>query len=116
MHGLGKQCHFPQYYSLISKVSIRAYGAQKPFREESLKRIDYYCRAAATSFNVNRWIGHRIDVLGAAFTSALAFYLVYGTTVGAANTGFSLNMAVSFCIYIFWLIRIYNELEVQSNR
>ncbi|KAF8908922.1 P-loop containing nucleoside triphosphate hydrolase protein [Gymnopilus junonius] len=96
-------------------VSIRAYGAQNAFSEESLKRIDHYCRAATISFNVNRWIGQRIDILGAAFTSALAFYLVYGGNVGAANTGFSLNMAASFCIYIFWLIRIYNELEVQSN-
>ncbi|KDR83115.1 hypothetical protein GALMADRAFT_238938 [Galerina marginata CBS 339.88] len=96
-------------------VSIRAYGAQKAFADETYKRINHYSRTARASWNVNRWIGFRIDALGATFTAALAFYLVYYQDVGAANTGFSLNMAVSFCIYIFWLIRIFNQLEVESN-
>ena len=99
-----------------TKVSIRAYDAQQSFRVESLKRIDHYSRTARTSWNLNRWIGFRIDVLGASFTAGLAAYLVYRKAVSAANTGLSLNMAVSFCAYIFWLIRIFNELEVQSNR
>ncbi|KAJ3508927.1 hypothetical protein NLJ89_g5494 [Agrocybe chaxingu] len=96
-------------------VSIRAYGAQKVFKVESLKRIDDYARTARTSWNINRWIGFRIDLLGALFTSALATYLVYFQRVSASNTGFSLNMAVTFTMYIFWLIRVYNDLEVQSN-
>ncbi|CAA7262907.1 unnamed protein product [Cyclocybe aegerita] len=96
-------------------VSIRAYGAQKTFKVESLKRIDHYARTARTSWNINRWIGFRIDLLGALFTSALATYLVYFQRVSASNTGFSLNMAVTFTMYIFWLIRVYNDLEVDSN-
>ncbi|KAF8969860.1 hypothetical protein BDZ97DRAFT_1902271 [Flammula alnicola] len=96
-------------------VSLRAYGAQESFKDESHKRIDHYSRTARTSWNLNRWIGLRIDVLGASFTAGLASYLVYGQSVSASNTGFSLNMAVSFCTYIFWLIRIFNELEVESN-
>ena len=99
-----------------TKVSIRAYDAQQSFRVESLKRIDHYSRTARISWNLNRWIGFRIDVLGASFTAGLAAYLVYGKVISAANTGLSLNMAVSFCTYIFWLIRIFNQLEVQSNR
>jgi len=81
-----------------------------------MKRIDHYSRTARTSWNLNRWIGFRIDVLGASFTAGLAAYLVYGKTVSAANTGLSLDMAVNFCGCIFWLIRVFNELEVQSNR
>ncbi|PPQ77068.1 hypothetical protein CVT25_014881 [Psilocybe cyanescens] len=97
-------------------VSIRAYGAQKVFSEESIRRIDYYSRAARTSSVVNKWINLRIDTLGAVFTSTLAFYLVYGGTLGASNTGFSLNMSSMFCIYVFYLIRFINALEVDSNR
>ncbi|KDR83121.1 hypothetical protein GALMADRAFT_263529 [Galerina marginata CBS 339.88] len=96
-------------------VSIRAYGAQTAFRDESLKRIDFYSRTARTSWDVNRWIGLRMDALGVVFSSALAFYLVYSKKASAANTGFLLNMAINFCSYIFWLIRIFNELEVESN-
>jgi len=68
------------------------------------------------SYNLNRWIGVRIDALGATFTAALAAYLVYGSNAGAGNTGFSLNMAVEFSLYILYIVRIFNELEVQANR
>ncbi|KAF8876196.1 P-loop containing nucleoside triphosphate hydrolase protein [Gymnopilus junonius] len=96
-------------------VSIRAYGAQNAFKEESLRRIDYYSRAARTSWDLNRWIALRMDVLGTLFTASLAAYLVYGTSVSAANTGFSLTMALRFCGHLFLMIRIFNDLEVQSN-
>jgi ABC-type multidrug transport system fused ATPase/permease subunit len=68
------------------------------------------------SYNLNRWIGIRIEFMGAIFTSSLAAYLVYGrTNVGAANTGFSLNMAIEFCTMLLWWVRIFNEFEVQAN-
>ena len=68
------------------------------------------------SYNLNRWIGVRIDALGATFIAALATYLIYGPTAGAGNTGFSLNMAAEFGLYILWLVRIFNDFEVQANR
>ena len=58
----------------------------------------------------------RIDVLGAIFTTALASYLVYGPSVGAGNTGFSLNMIVEFCTMILWWVRSFNDLETEGNR
>lgn len=57
-----------------------------------------------------------MDTLGALFITLLAFYQVYVQTASAANAGFSLNMAVSFCMLIFYLIRFYNNFEVESNR
>lgn len=68
------------------------------------------------SYNLNRWIGIRIDFLGGLFTAALATYLVYGHSLGSANTGFSLNLAVDFCTMILWWVRIFNDFEVQTNR
>ncbi|KAF8956542.1 P-loop containing nucleoside triphosphate hydrolase protein, partial [Flammula alnicola] len=97
-------------------VSIRAYGAQEAFKDESLRRIDHYSRAARTSWNLNRWIGLRIDFLGAAFTALLASYLVYFQSISAANSGFSLIQALGFCTYLFYLIRTFNDLEVEANR
>jgi len=67
------------------------------------------------SYDLNRWISVRIDILGATFTAALASYLVYGPSIGAGNTGFSLNMVVECCAMILWLVRCFNEFEVQSN-
>lgn len=98
-------------------MSIRAYGAESSLKRESLKHIDHYVRIARTSYNLQRWIAIRIEYLGATFTAALAAYLVYGShSVGAANTGFTLNMAMDFCTMILWWVRIFNGLEVQANR
>lgn len=97
-------------------VSIRAYGAQLSFRKESYKRIDHFTKIARSSYNLNRWIGIRSDLLGASFTAALAGYLLAKKTISAADTGFSLNMSIEFCSMIIWLVRYYNEFEVKANR
>lgn len=87
------------------------------FKKESLRRVDHYVRIARMSYNLNRWIGIRIDFLGAIFTISLASYLIYGgRPLGAANTGFTLNMCLDFCTMILWWVRIFNDLEVQANR
>ena len=83
---------------IFSPASIRAYGAQEYFRQESYRRIDKYVRAARTFYNLNRWVSIRIEALGSLFASCLAAYLVYGTRARAANTGFSLNMAGMFTV------------------
>lgn len=41
-------------------VSIRAYGAQEAFVQESYRRVDNYTRAAVTAYNVNRY-AHTLD-------------------------------------------------------
>ena len=81
-----------------------------------MKKNDHYIKVSRTSYNLNRWIGIRIDALGALFATALASYLLIRRSISAANIGFSLNMALEFCSLILWLVRNYNELEVQSNR
>ncbi|KAF8171621.1 P-loop containing nucleoside triphosphate hydrolase protein [Mycena galopus ATCC 62051] len=62
--------------AITGLVSIRAYGAESKFGTESLKRIDRYTRAARNYYNLNRWVGIRVDLLGSLFAAALATYLV----------------------------------------
>ncbi|KAL0950661.1 hypothetical protein HGRIS_007447 [Hohenbuehelia grisea] len=97
-------------------VSIRAYGAQNAFKKEAHVRIDRYSRTGRTFYNLNRWVSVRTDLLGGLFTGSLAIYLLYGKDQSAANTGFSLNMAVGFSTMIMWVVRMFNEFEVQGNR
>jgi len=102
--------------SIAGLVSIRAYGAEGMSRMESMMRIDKYIRSARTFHNLNRWISLRLDTLGAFFVAGLAAYLVYGpTSVNPSNTGFSLDMAVGFSLFIIWWVRILNEFEVTGN-
>ncbi|QRW00074.1 ABC transporter transmembrane region [Ceratobasidium sp. AG-Ba] len=97
-------------------TSIRAYGAEDQFRKEALKRIDKYTRAAKPFYNLNRWIGLRMDVMGATFSAGLAAYLVYvKPNINASNAGFMLTMGVTFSDGILWWVRILNSFEAQSN-
>ncbi|KAH7873203.1 P-loop containing nucleoside triphosphate hydrolase protein, partial [Lentinula edodes] len=98
-------------------VSIRAFGAEDMFLKESRMRIDAWLRPGLPSFNVNRWIGIRVDALAGIFTAALGAYLVYGDNgTSAANTGFSMTMAVGFTSLTLIWIRIYNATELEANR
>ena len=101
---------------IILTVSIRAYGAQQSFTNGLMKRSDHYIKVSRTSYNLGRWVSIRIDALGATFATALASYHLIRRSISAANIGFSLNMALDFCALILFLVRNYNELEVQSNR
>ena len=121
--GIGACCIHPEgdYGLSAFAVSIRAYSAQNSFRKESLHRINNVMRPSRAFWNLNRWISIRVDAVGTIFSSALAIYLVYGTGAirkpgSAANTGFSLNMAVGFSTMILWWVRRLNEFEVSGNR
>ncbi|KAJ6504576.1 P-loop containing nucleoside triphosphate hydrolase protein [Mycena vitilis] len=87
-------------------VSIRAFGAESKFSAESLAKIDRYTRAARNYYNLNRWISVRVEILGAIFSASLASYLVYITKTRAGDTGFLINMAITFTLT--------NEFEVQG--
>ncbi|KAH9929015.1 P-loop containing nucleoside triphosphate hydrolase protein [Epithele typhae] len=79
--------------AIAGLVSIRAYGAQESFRLESYRRMDNYSRAAFPFNALTRWVTIRVNILGTALTTALAAYLTYSASIGAANSGFSLSMA-----------------------
>ncbi|KAJ7657324.1 P-loop containing nucleoside triphosphate hydrolase protein [Mycena polygramma] len=92
-------------------VSIRAFGAQSKFSSESLARIDRFTRAARNQYNLNRWISVRIDLLGATFSAGLATYLVYVKHTDAGDSGFLLNMAISFTLLLTDVHKSGNSLE-----
>ncbi|KIK53742.1 hypothetical protein GYMLUDRAFT_178425, partial [Collybiopsis luxurians FD-317 M1] len=95
-------------------ASIRAYGAQEMVTEELLRRIDKYSRSSRIFYNLQRWMAIRMHVISALFIGSLTWYLVYVKKDTASNTGFSINMAVTFTGAIFgWIINI-NMLEGQS--
>ncbi|CAE6467389.1 unnamed protein product [Rhizoctonia solani] len=102
--------------ALAGIISIRAYGAEDQFKDEALKRVDKYTRAARTFYNLNRWISFRMDTLGGLFAAGLAAYLVYvSSSPDASNTGFSLNRAVMLSASVIWWVRVLNDFEVEGN-
>ncbi|KAI0793375.1 P-loop containing nucleoside triphosphate hydrolase protein [Abortiporus biennis] len=105
--------HFGSAISGI--VSIRAFGAQDAFKRDLFKLVDQYTRANRTFMNLNRWISVRMDALTALYTSSLAGYLIYFSTVTSSDIGFSLAMAVGFSEMVLWWISAFNQLETNAN-
>ncbi|KAJ7367306.1 hypothetical protein DFH08DRAFT_910161 [Mycena albidolilacea] len=96
-------------------LSIRAFGAESKFTTESLARIDRYTRVARNYYNLNRWVSLRIDLMGAIFSAGLATYLVYIKHASAGDTGFLLNMAITFTSLLLWIVRYINDFETLTS-
>ncbi|KAJ7691733.1 P-loop containing nucleoside triphosphate hydrolase protein [Mycena rosella] len=101
--------------AIAGLTSIRAYGAQGPFIEESLRRINKYTRAARTLSNLDRWVGVRLAAIGNILAAILALYLVYFRREKSNNVGFSLNMAAGFSMRILFWVRIWNDVQIQGE-
>ncbi|KAK0480781.1 hypothetical protein IW261DRAFT_1685339 [Armillaria novae-zelandiae] len=101
--------------TIAGLTSIRAYGAESAFIQESLNRIDRYTRTTRSYYNLNRWVDVRADAIGALFSASLAVYLVYIQNARAFNVGFSLNMAVGFTNKILFWVRFLNRFEIEGN-
>ncbi|KAI0085657.1 multidrug resistance-associated ABC transporter [Irpex rosettiformis] len=101
--------------AIAGLVSIRAYGAQEAFILECHKRIDRYTLTARTFWNLTRWLAVRTETLSGLFAAGLAVYLVYSDKKDAASTGFSLTMAVGFSSMILYLVRMFNQFQINGN-
>ncbi|KAK7038087.1 multidrug resistance-associated ABC transporter protein [Favolaschia claudopus] len=97
--------------AIAGLVSIRAFNAESKFVADFRPRINRYTRAARSYYNLNRWVSVRVDILGATFTFLLTLYIVYIKPIGAGDTGFVINMAISFTSMLLWTVRFYNDFE-----
>ncbi|KAJ7246497.1 multidrug resistance-associated ABC transporter [Mycena rebaudengoi] len=116
--GLGKYLLLsqrPDTSDRDSIVSVRAYGAQEAFINQSFSRLDNYSRAIRPYENLLNWISTRLDILGGCFEASLAAYMVYLRSSGAAETGFCLAQAAAFSGQILWLVYAANEFELSAN-
>lgn len=103
--------------TITGLASVRAYGAQDQIMKELLRRLDQCTAPSITYWNLNRWVAVRTQTVGSAFTACLAAYLVYGggENATAADSGFSLTMAVIFTSLILRFVRYFNSFEVNGN-
>ncbi|KAF9062353.1 P-loop containing nucleoside triphosphate hydrolase protein [Rhodocollybia butyracea] len=99
--------------TIAGLTSIRAYGAEAMVKNQLIEHIDKYSRSARIFYNLQRWMALRMHIISALFIGLLTWYLVYMKNDTASNTGFSINMAVTFTGAIFgWVIQM-NMLEGQ---
>jgi len=91
-------------------------SARGSFGQETLRQIDRVAHTSRSFCNFGRWVSIRVYAVGTIFSTS-AIYLVDGTGSihkpgSAANTGFSLNMAVGFTGMILWWTRCLKSAEI----
>jgi ABC-type multidrug transport system fused ATPase/permease subunit len=107
---------FSQFSDSLSGLAvIRArHGMSQVFSDHLAEKIRLYTRAQEASFNANRWVSVRIDLVTALVTlSAGMIALSKAGVLGAGIVGFSLANATGLSETILGLVRAMNSLEVE---
>ncbi|PPQ68225.1 hypothetical protein CVT26_005758 [Gymnopilus dilepis] len=106
--------HFSE--SLSGLATIRAYGESDRFRADNEKRVDVENRAYWLTVTNQRWLGIRLDFLGALLTFIVAI-LTVGTrfSISPSQTGLVLSYILSVQQAFGWMVRQSAEVENDMN-
>lgn len=106
--------HFTE--TLTGVTTIRAYGDERRFIIQNLKKIDDNNRPFFFVWVNNRWMSFRAQVIGSlivAMSSALS--VLSARHIDAGLAGISLSFAASFANSALWLLRCYADVEININ-
>lgn len=101
--------HFSESLSGISV--IRSYGESERFFADNIKRMDIENRAYYLTIINQRWLGIRLDFLGALLTFSVAIIVVCSHRVSAASGGLGLSTMITVQQSFSWLVRQLAEVE-----
>lgn len=108
---------FAQYSeTLVGLSSIRAFSWEEVFKPRMLRALD---KAESCNFSLgaaNRWLGLRIEMLGAGVVFAASISpVLMPTYLGSAGAGIAIMYAVSVTGALNWAIRMWTQLEGNMN-
>ena len=78
-------------------------------------KIDNHSRAFWHMWLFNRWMGFRLNVIGAMFAVSVASIIVFTRSIDAALAGFALAFALQYTNAVIWVLRSYANLEMDMN-
>ncbi|KAI5309048.1 hypothetical protein KEM55_004209, partial [Ascosphaera atra] len=107
---------YEQYGSALSGLqSIRAFGKAQTYIKRMTAHVDTHASTYWHLWLFNRWLGIRIDAVGAVFTTLTAAAIVYVNGIDASLAGFALGYALRYTTNIAWLLRYYANVELAMN-
>ncbi|RMD41406.1 hypothetical protein DV735_g3728, partial [Chaetothyriales sp. CBS 134920] len=106
--------HFGE--TLTGVVTIRAYGDEARFLQDSHLRVNTHNRPFIYLWATNRWLAVRMDIAGAlvSFFSG-TFVVLNARTLDAGAAGLALSYAITFTQNVLWLVRLYAANEQNMN-
>lgn len=102
--------HFEE--TLAGVITIRAYGHEQRFFDESVHRLDNHSRPFLYLGATNTWLAFRVDVTSALISFfAGAFVVIYSNKIDPGAAGLSLSYAITFTEHVLWLVKFYGQNE-----
>ncbi|KAG9063667.1 hypothetical protein KI688_003778 [Linnemannia hyalina] len=106
--------HFGE--TLIGVSTIRAFGVETRFMEEVLTKLDNNNAPYYFLWMCNRWLSIRVDFMGAMVNFIAGILILLNIErVEAGWAGISLVSTLNIMGLIYWLVRIYTEMEMSLN-
>lgn len=106
--------HFTQ--TLNGLATIRAFAMVHQSGAEQATRLNANTRAFLLLNLINRWLGVRLEVLGAFLTFAVAFFVSQNRlTVSSAMAGLLLSYSQSITSLLNWIVRTNIDMQNMLN-
>ena len=100
--------------TLTGVVTIKAYDRSDAFILQNEQKLDTNQRAFFLFNTANRWLGVRLEFVGAIVVSlASLFCVMERDNINAGSAGLSLTYALQTTALLNWLVRMYTETEAQ---
>ncbi|EXJ95798.1 hypothetical protein A1O1_00922 [Capronia coronata CBS 617.96] len=107
---------FEQFGSVLMGIgTIRAFDKADAYLDRMFARIDKHCRAYWHLWLFNRWMGWRLNMVGAVFAAITAALIVSITSIDSSLAGFALSFALGLSEGVIWVLRQYSNVELDMN-
>lgn len=101
--------------SLVGLVTIRGFSKTETYIKIMYSKINRHGRTWWHLWLFNRWLGFRMNIVGAVFSTVTAALVVYIPGITASLAGFALSFALQYNSAISIALRQYSNLELNMN-
>eukprot|EP00898_Chlorokybus_atmophyticus_P006293 jgi/Chlat1/6665/Chrsp49S06158 len=105
--------HFSE--TLYGLSTVRAYAQAAQFIDINYNRVQESNRAYFASVTLNRWLGIRLETMGACIVFSVGFFAVLSGRDHSGLAGLALTSALVVTTSMSWLVRVSADLESQMN-
>ncbi|KAJ5141036.1 P-loop containing nucleoside triphosphate hydrolase protein [Penicillium atrosanguineum] len=116
IESIAKSPVFEQFgSSLAGLVTIRAYNKSDTYIGIIYNKINCHAQAWWNTWLFNRWLGFRMNLLGALFATFTAALVIYVPDITTSLAGFALSFALQYNSAISTAVRQYANTELNMN-
>lgn len=101
--------------TLTGVATIRAFGRVQEYTTLFQEKVDVFAQRTWYNWVFNRWVGTRMSVLGAVFSTLIGIVVISVRGIDASLAGFALSFSLTYTGNVIWALRRYANMELDMN-